>query len=206
MGTYAFNMLIYPNSTYPLINEIRKTFYFPLRNATLQTPREFRFGKLHCQLVASNAEDIGKPENEVENPRFKWVEIGTDITEAQKKAIAKLPPLMTKRCKAIMKQIICFSPQNVSLPDLVAAWVRIMKPKRADWLVVIKELKTMDLLYLEVLFSFSLFLIFYFLVFINFIKSYLIGQLILCVCEIVRMSGLDLLVICYCRVFSFLLI
>lgn len=150
MGTYACNMLIYPNSTYPLINEIRKTFYFPLRNSTLQTPREFRFGKLHCQLVASNVEDIGKPENEAENPRFKWVEIGTDITEAQKKAIAKLPPLMTKRCKAIMKQIICFSPQNVSLPDLVAAWVRIMKPKRADWLVVIKELKTMDLLYLEV--------------------------------------------------------
>jgi hypothetical protein len=158
MGTYACNMLIYPNSTYPLINEIRKTFYFPLRNSTLQTPREFRFGKLHCQLVASNVEDIGKPENEAENPRFKWVEIGTDITEAQKKAIAKLPPLMTKRCKAIMKQIICFSPQNVSLPDLVAAWVRIMKPKRADWLVVIKELKTMDLLYLEVLFSFSHFL------------------------------------------------
>ncbi|KAM3687193.1 hypothetical protein ACJW31_10G059500 [Castanea mollissima] len=151
MGTYACNMLIYPKSTYPLINNIRKAFYFPLRNCTFQTPREFSFGKVHCQLGAPNAEDTGKPENKVEKPRYKWVEIGTNITEAQKKAIAQLPPTMTKRCMAVMKQIICLSPQRGSLSDLLAAWVRRMKPDRADWLAVLKELKIMDYqLYLQV--------------------------------------------------------
>lgn len=178
MGTYACNMLIYPKSTYPLINNIRKTFNFPLRNYTFQTPREFSFGKVHCQLGAPNVEDTGKPENKVEKPRYKWVEIGTNITEAQKKAIAQLPPTMTKRCMAVMKQIICLSPQKGSLSDLLAAWVRRLKPDRADWLAVLKELKIMDYqLYLQVLLPFS------FAIFIDFINSCLIGQLALCVCN-----------------------
>ncbi|KAJ7962226.1 Pentatricopeptide repeat-containing protein [Quillaja saponaria] len=58
---------------------------------------------------------------------------------------------MTNRCKALMRQIICFSSQKGNLSELLGAWVRIMKPCRADWLSVLKELKTMDHpLYLEV--------------------------------------------------------
>nr|POE67420.1 pentatricopeptide repeat-containing protein [Quercus suber] len=52
---------------------------------------------------------------------------------------------------AVMKQIICLSPQKGSLSDLLAAWVRRMKPDRSDWLAVLKELKIMDYqLYLQV--------------------------------------------------------
>lgn len=151
MAIYACNVLIYPHSTHPLISAIKKTFSFPLGNSTLQTPTSFGLGKIHCKWIATNAEEMEKTEIEVEKPRFKWVEIGPNITEAQKKAIAQLPPKMTKRCMALMRQIICYSPQKGSLSDFLEAWVRIMKPRRADWLAVLKELKTMDHpLYLEV--------------------------------------------------------
>ncbi|MBA0736987.1 hypothetical protein Gogos_010470 [Gossypium gossypioides] len=79
-----------------------------------------------------------------EKRRFKWVEIGPGITEEQRQAIDKLPFKMTKRCKALMKQIICFNPEKGSLEDLLGAWVNVMKPRRADWLVVLKELKVME--------------------------------------------------------------
>ncbi|KAK4741301.1 hypothetical protein SAY87_024889 [Trapa incisa] len=77
------------------------------------------------------------------SPKFKWVEVGRAATDAQKEAISKLPFKMTKRCKALMRQIICFSEEG-NLADLLGAWVRIMKPKRADWLVVLKELKMLN--------------------------------------------------------------
>ncbi|XP_041021586.1 pentatricopeptide repeat-containing protein At1g01970 isoform X1 [Juglans microcarpa x Juglans regia] len=152
MGTYACNMLIYPHSTYPLTNDCRKTIYSPLVNFILKTPRNIGFGKLRCRLIAPDVEQIEKTViDQIEKPRFKWVEIGRNIPEAQKKAIAELPPKMTKRCKALMRQIICFTPQKGSFSDLLAAWVRIMKPRRADWLTVLKELRTMDHpLYLKV--------------------------------------------------------
>lgn len=91
-----------------------------------------------------------------EKSRFKWTDIGPTITEEQKQAISKLPPEMTKRCRALMKQIICFSPEKGSLGDLLAAWIRNTKPGRADWLVVLKELRLKEHpLYLKVnLFSF----------------------------------------------------
>lgn len=56
-----------------------------------------------------------RPVLAAKKPRFKRVEIGPHITEAQKQAISELPPKMTKRCKALMKQIICFSRQKGSL-------------------------------------------------------------------------------------------
>jgi hypothetical protein len=156
MGIYSCNMLLYPHSTFPLINDIRKTFYFPFGNSILQTPTNFGFRKIHCRWVAPNVEEMEQTEIQVEKPRFTWLEIGPNITEAQKKTIAQLPPKMSKRCKALMRQIICFSPQKCSLSDLLAAWVRIMKPRRADWLAILKELSTMDHpLYLEVLLTFS---------------------------------------------------
>ncbi|XP_022734056.1 pentatricopeptide repeat-containing protein At1g01970-like isoform X2 [Durio zibethinus] len=83
-------------------------------------------------------------ETNEERRSFKWVEIGPNITEEQKQAITKLPFKMTKRCKALMKQIICFFPEKGCLSDLLGVWVKVMKPRRADWLVVLKELKMME--------------------------------------------------------------
>ncbi|KAL3571887.1 hypothetical protein D5086_025791 [Populus alba] len=58
---------------------------------------------------------------------------------------------MTKRCKALMRQIICFNDKKGSLPGLLSAWVKIMKPRRKDWLSILKELNKMEHpLYLEV--------------------------------------------------------
>lgn len=75
---------------------------------------------------------------------IKWRDIGPDITEAQKQAISRLPPKMTNRCKALMKRIICFSPEDDNLSILLAAWVKVMKPRRADWLSILKELMRSD--------------------------------------------------------------
>lgn len=91
-------------------------------------------------LAASKGE-----ENEKERPKLRWVEIGPNITEAQKQAISQLPPKMTKRCKALMRRIICFSPEeNGDLTLLLSTWVKLMKPRRADWLSVLKEMKTQE--------------------------------------------------------------
>ncbi|GMH31285.1 hypothetical protein Nepgr_033128 [Nepenthes gracilis] len=104
--------------------------------------------KIHTLSTLAVADVGGMGNVEIEakvRPKFRWVEIGIDsMTEEQKLAIYQLPRKMTKRCKALMKQIICFSPQKGSLSDLLAAWVRIMKPRRADWLAVLKELRLMD--------------------------------------------------------------
>lgn len=92
----------------------------------------------HSTLVSLEVE---KGSVEKKEPKIKWRDIGPDITVAQKQAISQLPPKMTNRCKALMKRIICFSPQDESLSLLLAAWVKVMKPCRADWLAVLKEMK-----------------------------------------------------------------
>ncbi|KMT17827.1 hypothetical protein BVRB_2g033640 [Beta vulgaris subsp. vulgaris] len=91
--------------------------------------------------ITENAET-----QELKEPRkFRWLEINPgNITESQKLAISRLPKMMERRCKALMRQIICFSPEKGSLCELLAAWVKIMKPKRADWLAVLKELSFVD--------------------------------------------------------------
>lgn len=107
-------------------------------------------------LAALSVEEMGKIEVKEGKPRFKWVEIGPNITEAQKQAISELPPKMTNRCKALMRQIICYSyqQQNASLSDLLGAWVRIMKPRRTEWLAILKQLNKMGHpLYFQVLFA-----------------------------------------------------
>lgn len=102
----------------------------------------YKFCPLQAYVV--NLGEIKNPESKEEKARFRWTEIGPDITEDQKQAIYQLPLKMSKRCKALMKQIICFSANKASLSDLLAGWVRIMKPRRADWLVVLRELKHMN--------------------------------------------------------------
>lgn len=103
--------------------------------------------------MTHNVEGTGATaEVEKEKPKFKWVE-SRHIKEEQKQAISKLSPKMTKRCKALMRQLICFSPDKTGLSELLAAWGRLMRPRRADWLAVLKELRAMDHpLYLEVCF------------------------------------------------------
>ncbi|CAI0400997.1 unnamed protein product [Linum tenue] len=100
-------------------------------------------GKRRTQsLVTANHQ---KPDEQVategETVRSKWREIGPNITKLQRQAISELPPVMTNRCKAVMKQIICFSDDKGGLRDLLSAWARIMNPRRADWLSVLKQLK-----------------------------------------------------------------
>ncbi|OMO78598.1 hypothetical protein CCACVL1_14275 [Corchorus capsularis] len=116
-------------------------------------PAKFSSCKVSNQpeIGISNVEERRNPETNEAKRRFKWVEIGPNITEEQKQAINKLPYKMSKRCKALMRQIICFGPEKGCLRDLLAAWAKLMKPKRADWLAVLKELKTMEhSLYFEV--------------------------------------------------------
>lgn len=77
---------------------------------------------------------------EKEESGVKWHDVGSDITESQKDAISQLPPKMSNRCKALMKRIICFS-EDENLALLLAAWVKTMKPRRCDWLSILKEMK-----------------------------------------------------------------
>ncbi|KAJ6328473.1 hypothetical protein OIU77_010211 [Salix suchowensis] len=102
-------------------------------------------------LAAINVEEKVEGEIGKEKPKFRWVEIGPNIPEKQKQALSQLPFKMTKRCKALMRQIICFNDKKGSLSGLLSAWVKIMKPRRKDWLSILKELNKMEHpLYLEV--------------------------------------------------------
>lgn len=144
MDTFTSTMVsnFHPPNT--LTNEITKTQFFP--KPFYPTPTNFPSRNLHFRrpLVATSVEETEKAENGGGKPKFKWVEVGPGITESQKEAISQLSPKMTKRCRALMKQLICFSAHEASLNELLAAWVRIMKPQRADWLAIIKQLKIMD--------------------------------------------------------------
>lgn len=78
-----------------------------------------------------------------EAPRFRWDAFGS-LSESQKLAVRGLSPKLSNRCKALMTRVVCLSPGDENLGALLAFWVKAMKPKRADWLMVLKELKTMD--------------------------------------------------------------
>lgn len=93
----------------------------------------------------------GDIDDEREGLKLKWHDAGPDLTEAQKHEISQLSPVMTNRCKAIMRRIICFS-QEENLFLLLASWVKAMQPRRCDWLSVLKETKRMDVsLFFEVM-------------------------------------------------------
>lgn len=148
MGSLACTVLSNSYHKYSFGDEITNTLnsHFPGK-FFFQKPfnggrSRLNFGSV---LVGSTVEEKGRVEmGEGEKKRLRWTEIGPSIAEAQKIAISQLSPKMTRRCTAIMKQIICFSPEERSLSDLLAAWVKIMKPSRADWLLVLKELGRLD--------------------------------------------------------------
>jgi hypothetical protein len=83
--------------------------------------------------------------------KVKWTNLKRDLTPEEKIAISELPRNMANRCKALLKRLICFYGQDENLHFLLAAWVKTMKPRRADWLAVLKEMKRMEhSLYTEV--------------------------------------------------------
>lgn len=158
MVTYAISFVPFCSSTCPpMQNEPTKpsSFHF-LGNCSL-FPRAANFISCKSQiqplLVSTSIENKAQEELKEEKPKFRWVEVGPNIAEAQKMAISILPPKMTRRCKALMRQLVCYSDEKGSLSDLLDAWVKIMKPRRAHWLSVLKELNKMEHpLYIEVFF------------------------------------------------------
>ncbi|XP_061339238.1 pentatricopeptide repeat-containing protein At1g01970 [Gastrolobium bilobum] len=157
MGTYCYSLpcnFYHPNY-YSITNDITKFYRVQTKgNSVFVKPIYFDFHKHHVGsvLVGVGMEEIVQEEVKEENHRrFRWIEVGENITEEQRQAISKLPFKMENRCKALMRQIICFSEEKGNISDLLGAWVKIMKPTRANWLSVLKELQTMDHpLYLEV--------------------------------------------------------
>lgn len=129
-----------------LTNNTTKIFHqFPCKN--FSTPYVSLPTSKFCYPTSSQSATVslhGDVKESEKQPKLKWSDTGPDITEAQKQAVSQLPPKMTKRCKALMRRIICFSPQEENLPLLLAAWVKVMKPRRADWLSVLKEMKRME--------------------------------------------------------------
>nr|XP_043619024.1 pentatricopeptide repeat-containing protein At1g01970-like [Erigeron canadensis]XP_043619025.1 pentatricopeptide repeat-containing protein At1g01970-like [Erigeron canadensis]XP_043619026.1 pentatricopeptide repeat-containing protein At1g01970-like [Erigeron canadensis]XP_043619027.1 pentatricopeptide repeat-containing protein At1g01970-like [Erigeron canadensis]XP_043619028.1 pentatricopeptide repeat-containing protein At1g01970-like [Erigeron canadensis]XP_043619029.1 pentatricopeptide re len=110
---------------------------FTFTNPTFPNPK---FLRLVCAVG-----ELGQVHNE--KPKInKWIDIKPDeINDAQRNHISRLPKNMSNRCKALMKQLICFSTEKYSsLSLLLSAWVTSMKPARADWLVVLKELDIMN--------------------------------------------------------------
>ncbi|KAI3846477.1 hypothetical protein MKX03_034958 [Papaver bracteatum] len=157
MNIHASNMLTY---TYPIshFNTSAKTHYFnpyrnsfktliPVKSSVLPVNNSVWIKKSKIETVDEvevklRVED---EEKEGEKVKLKWIEIGTNISDEQKHAISKLPFKMTKRCKALMKQLICFgNNQESDLNQLLTSWVKIMKPQRCDWLAVLKELTNLD--------------------------------------------------------------
>ncbi|PKA53170.1 Pentatricopeptide repeat-containing protein [Apostasia shenzhenica] len=104
-----------------------------------------RFSRL-CFLhkEAVNAVTEGN-NNEGDDLSLKWCDIGPNVTEVQKHAIYMISRTMTNRCKALMRRIICFSPHQENLFLLLASWVKAMKPKRCDWLSILKEIRRLDI-------------------------------------------------------------
>ncbi|KAF5744323.1 putative Tetratricopeptide repeat (TPR)-like superfamily protein [Tripterygium wilfordii] len=149
VATHAFNILSCLHSLSPSTSDNRRfSCHESWGNSFLLHGKSNFFS---CKLnfvpalaVMNNVEDREVTEIEKDKPRYRWLEVGPSITEAQKQTISQLPPNMTKRCQAFMKQIICYDPWKGTFLDLLAVWVRYMKPRRADWLVVLKELNRLE--------------------------------------------------------------
>ncbi|KAJ4784454.1 Pentatricopeptide repeat-containing protein [Rhynchospora pubera] len=95
--------------------------------------------------------DVRPPICTGEEANLKWTNLKRNLTPEERIAISRLPKTMADRCKALMKKLICFSSPDENLHLLLAAWVKTLKPSRADWLAVLKEMKRIEHpLYIEV--------------------------------------------------------
>ncbi|KAK9725416.1 hypothetical protein RND81_05G141900 [Saponaria officinalis] len=132
--------------SYPFLNKLPKPSKFlnkPTKHSSLKPQFTSNSTQITNPQITQNVQII--EEQNKERPKFKWVEIKQqNMTESQKVAILKLPKTMEKRCKALMRQIICYAEEKGSLCDLLGVWVKLMKPTRCDWLSVLKELCFLD--------------------------------------------------------------
>uniref|UniRef100_A0A0D9ZGE4 PROP1-like PPR domain-containing protein n=1 Tax=Oryza glumipatula TaxID=40148 RepID=A0A0D9ZGE4_9ORYZ len=87
--------------------------------------------------------------------RFRWDAFRSAPSEPQREAVRGLSPKLPNRCRALMARLVCLPPppqdgdrdgdgDDETLGALLAFWVKAMKPKRADWLLVLKELTAME--------------------------------------------------------------
>lgn len=82
---------------------------------------------------------------QVKGKGLRWTDVGDNgLDKAKKSLIEALPPKMSGRSKALMKHIICLSEED-DPSELITKWVRIMKPKRVDWLAVLKQMEEQNL-------------------------------------------------------------
>ncbi|XP_076942462.1 pentatricopeptide repeat-containing protein At1g01970-like [Bidens hawaiensis] len=100
--------------------------------------------------LPSTLNELNQTHEQIEHPipKFKWVQIDiNELNDDQRNRISRLPKKLTNRCRALLKQLICFSPETssgISIEMVLCSWVRSMKPSRADWLVVLKELENVN--------------------------------------------------------------
>ncbi|GER47830.1 pentatricopeptide repeat-containing protein [Striga asiatica] len=120
---------------------------FAFQNYKCRRPNPYQllvFGRINECGVSGNAV------KEIEIPTVKFDKKVPDLTQEQMLAISQLPSKMTNRCKALMRKIICFSSENENVDNMLAAWVKSTKPRRADWLSIFKKLeRTSHPLYFE---------------------------------------------------------
>ncbi|KAJ0245362.1 Pentatricopeptide repeat-containing protein [Hirschfeldia incana] len=129
MGYYSCNAVL-NSSAFPFVASSGR------RRSPFLESRPPRF----CCKCCTTTVVVDKEEKKGPSPR-----IFNHITEEQEEAISRIPVKMSKRCQAVMKQIICSSEKDSSgcFDDMLGAWVRRMKPIRADWLSLLKELNTL---------------------------------------------------------------
>ncbi|XP_068634112.1 pentatricopeptide repeat-containing protein At1g01970-like [Aristolochia californica] len=136
-----------PPSVSNLTTTVSKIHYRPSPRSLNIHPRFFHFPNSSFQrsVLPLNEElEQGEEKEGEERPKLRWPKLEPTLTEEQKLAISRLPPKMSKRCRALMERLICSSLQGEQLFHLLSLWVKIMKPRRADWLSVLKEMDRMD--------------------------------------------------------------
>lgn len=133
MGVYSCNAVL--NTVFPFVGgggSHYRLYFSPKTPFSVEESRRRRFS---CKCMMAG-EVVDKEEK---GPRrFNWVGL-TEEQEEEEEAITRIPVKMSKRCQALMKQIICFE-KGSSFSEMLGAWVRRMKPIRADWLSLLKEL------------------------------------------------------------------
>lgn len=91
--------------------------------------------------------DVGEEKytQQVKGKGLRWADVDENaLDKAQKSLIEALPPKLSGRSKALLKHIICLSEED-DPSELIMKWVRIMKPKRVDWLAVLKQMEEQNL-------------------------------------------------------------
>lgn len=144
MGIYGCNAVLSFGLRCPFVIGNYKLYHAMFRrNPLLVESRQKRLFSCKCSAGTAIGEVVEK-EDTGQSPRFNWADVGLNLTDEQDEAITRIPIKMSKRCQALMRQIICFSSEKRSFCDLLGAWVRRMKPIRADWLSILKELKNLE--------------------------------------------------------------